>query len=337
MAHTQYPRTRTESFKIQKCLKPKDLHTYSLQRMDLFAPLGKDLEGLKNRMCHYWVYWVYFVLNILISCFLALAMSRHSQLFMKKWLTIALFVATPFALYAQNETKPFFFNNRHMAYTIRFGFLKAGTMECKSETNAHLIEGKKCYKLEVMGKTAGTFAAFAKIQDRWMSYVDTSIGLPFRFIRELRENNYSKEELTEFDRLNNLAVVSTKTNQDEYQVATYNTPANVHDMISAYLALNATSLHLMKKNDIVQLNIFLDDSTFEFRLKYLGKEEIKTKYGKRDSFKISPIMPENSIFSKKEAIICWISADCEKIPLKLRAKVKIGTLELNLEKYSGYE
>jgi hypothetical protein len=85
------------------------------------------------------------------------------------------------------------------------------------------------------------------------------------------------------------------------------------------------------------MNVFLDDSTYQFSIMYLGREQIKTKYGKKDSFKISPIMPENSVFSKKEAIICWISADSEKIPLKLRAKVKIGTLELDLQKYSGYE
>jgi hypothetical protein len=256
---------------------------------------------------------------------------------MINWITISLFVSAQFTLYAQNEVKPFFSTNRNMAYSIRFGFLKAGTMECISQTNAHMIENKKCYKLEVMGKTAGSFAAFAKIQDRWMSYVDTSIGLPFRFIRELRENKYTKEELTEFDRENNLAVVSTKTNQDEYKVATYNTPPNVHDMLSAYLALNAAPLHQLQLNEIVRMNVFLDDSTYQFSIMYLGREQIKTKYGKKDSFKISPIMPENSVFSKKEAIICWISADSEKIPLKLRAKVKIGTLELDLQKYSGYE
>lgn len=193
--------------------------------------------------------------------------------------------------------------------------------------------------MEIIGKTTGAAAAFANIHDRWISYVDSSTGYPFRFIRELQENNYVKEELTEFDRDNNIVVVSTKSSEqeDEYVARSFKVPTDAHDMVSAYLALNTYPLQNLKQDSSFNFHVFLEDSTYFFTIRYLGKETIKTKYGKKEAFKISPIMPENSVFSKEEAIVCWISTDKERIPLKLKAKLTVGAVEMELEHFSAYE
>jgi hypothetical protein len=237
---------------------------------------------------------------------------------------------------AQENSNLFFSKTINVSYRIHYGFIDAGVLECVTDTNSFLIESHKCFKMAITGRTTGAAAAFAKINDRWITYVDSSTGYPFRFVRELQENNYSKEELTEFDRTNSTAVVSNKTEKDEYNVTTHNTTPDAYDMVSAYLHLHSIKFNKLVKNDTIRINVFLEDSTFRFQIRYLGKEKIKTKYGKRHSYKISPIMPENSIFSKEEAIICWLSADNDKIPLKLRAKLVLGAIEMDLENYSGY-
>jgi len=259
---------------------------------------------------------------------------RFSRIFSLFYLVFVGFVYSGFA---QERSSPFFDKSRIVSYRIHYGFIDAGVLECVSDTNSYLIENRKCYKLAITGKTSGAAATFAKINDRWITYVDTVSGYPFRFIRELQENNYSKEELTEFDRENSLAVVSNKTEKDEYNVTTHKIPADAHDMVSAYLKLHSIHFQKHKIKDTLSINVFLEDSTYQFKIRYLGKEKIKTKYGKKHAYKISPIMPENSIFSKEEAIVCWLSADSERIPLKLRAKLIVGAVEMELEKYSGYE
>ena len=237
---------------------------------------------------------------------------------------------------AQDSTKAFFSNPRSIIYSLHYGFINAGTLECRSDTSMHIVEGHKCYKMDVLGQSSGAAAAFAKIHDKWITYIDRSTGLPFKFIRELQENKYVKEELTEFDRQNNIAIVSTKTNDDEYSVTSHTISAKAHDMVSAYLALNAASLDTMKLNQTLQFDVFLEDSTYSFKIKFLGKETINTVYGKKEAYKLAPIMPENSVFSKEEDLLCWISADKDKIPLKVRAKIAIGAIEMELDKYSGY-
>lgn len=234
-------------------------------------------------------------------------------------------------------SQPFFSQNKRVLYRIHYGFIEAGELMCASDTNYHYVENKKCRKMEIIGKTTGAAAAFANIKDRWISYVDSATGYPFRFIRELQENNYAKEELTEFDRDNKIVIVSTKSSEDEYEAKSFKVPADAHDMVSAYLALNTYPLQDLKKDSSFTFNVFLEDSTYSFAIRYLGKETIRTKYGKKEAFKISPIMPENGVFSKEEAILCWISTDEERIPLKLKAKLTVGAVEVELEHFSAYE
>ena len=237
---------------------------------------------------------------------------------------------------AQDSTKAFFSSSRSIIYSLHYGFINAGTLECRSDTNMHLIEGYKCYKMDVLGQTSGAAASFAKIHDKWITYVDRTTGLPVKFIRELQENKYVKEELTEFDRQNKIAIVSTKDDDTVYNVTSHVISAKAHDMVSAYLALNAAPLDTMKFNQTLQFDVFLEDSTYTFQIKFLGKETINTVYGKKEAYKLSPLMPENSVFSKEEDLLCWISADKHKIPLKVRAKIAIGSIEMELDKYSGY-
>ncbi len=249
---------------------------------------------------------------------------------------ILFFLLACIISHAQDSSKTFFSNSRSITYSLHYGFINAGTLECRSDTNMHLVEGYKCYKMDVLGQTSGAAASFAKIHDKWITYIDRKTGLPIKFIRELQENKYVKEELTEFDRQNNIALVSTKTNDDEYSVTSHVISSKAHDMVSAYLALNAAPLDTMKTNQTLQFDVFLEDSTYTFQIKFLGKESINTAYGKKDAYKLSPVMPENSVFSKEEDIVCWISADKDKIPLKVRAKIAIGSIEMELDRYSGY-
>ena len=251
-------------------------------------------------------------------------------------LLVIFFLSLLISVNAQDSTKAFFSKPRSIVYNLSYGFINAGTLECRSDTSMHKVENYNCYKMDVVGQSSGAAAAFAKIHDKWITYIDRNTGYPIKFIRELQENNYVKEELTEFDRPNNIAVVSTKTNDAEYSVTTHSITAKAYDMVSAYLALNAAPLDTMKTNQTLQFDVFLEDSTYSFQIKYLGKETLNTKYGKKEAHKLSPLMPENSIFNKEEDILCWISADADKIPLRVRAKIAIGTIEMDLEKYSGY-
>ena len=76
-----------------------------------------------------------------------------------------------------------------------------------------------------------------------------------------------------------------------------------------------------------------EDKTYNFRIVYLGKEKVKTKFGKTSSFVITPVMPDNKLFSGRNPIKMWISDDLNRIPLKIEAELLLGSLELDIESF----
>ena len=89
----------------------------------------------------------------------------------------------------------------------------------------------------------------------------------------------------------------------------------------------------LTKNEIIRMDAFFEDSVYDFKVRYIGKETIKTKLGKKETFVMTPIMPENGLFSGKESIKIWMSADEDRIPLKIRADMFIGGIEVDVTEY----
>jgi len=46
-------------------------------------------------------------------------------------------------------------------------------------------------------------------------------------------------------------------------------------------------------------------------------------------------MPKNSMFDGEDSILCWISDDLNRIPIKIQAKMFIGNSGLELVSFRG--
>jgi len=65
----------------------------------------------------------------------------------------------------------------------------------------------------------------------------------------------------------------------------------------------------------------------------LRKEKLKTKLGLIDALVLEPVMPENKLFDGGEAIKVWLSDDKNRIPLKIKAEMFIGAVEVDIKSY----
>ena len=107
-------------------------------------------------------------------------------------------------------------------------------------------------------------------------------------------------------------------------------------MMSAfyYLRNNVDSKNL-KINQEIQINLFFDKENFDFKLKFLGRELIETKFGKVASLKFRPYVQSGRVFKEKESLTVWISDDKNKVPLRLQADLAVGSIKADLEAYKG--
>lgn len=210
-------------------------------------------------------------------------------------------------------------------------WLKAGnaTLEVKEST----YNAKPVYHVVGKGWTTGAIKWFFKVKDHYESYFDKITGLPYKSIRQIDEGGHTKDIETEFDQHNNKAYVNNKKHKRQ---SIHATEKDVQDMVSAFYYLrNNFNPDTIKEGETVSLNMFFDEENYHFKLKFLGRETINTKFGKVKTLKFRPYVMAGRVFKAEESLTLWVSADKNKIPLKIKADLRVGSLQANLEAFKG--
>jgi hypothetical protein len=81
--------------------------------------------------------------------------------------------------------------------------------------------------------------------------------------------------------------------------------------------------------------MFFDDETTKFKLKFVGREDIKTKFGKVSCMIFKPYVQAGRVFKEEESLTVWISDDDNKIPIRLKASLAVGSIKADLEAFKG--
>ncbi|MGL4582477.1 MAG: DUF3108 domain-containing protein, partial [Flavobacterium sp.] len=81
--------------------------------------------------------------------------------------------------------------------------------------------------------------------------------------------------------------------------------------------------------------MFFDGEIFKFKLKYLGEEVLKTNFGKLKTLKFRPYVMAGRVFKEKESLTVWVSSDSNKVPVRIKASLAVGSLKADLEDYKN--
>lgn len=219
-----------------------------------------------------------------------------------------------------------------LKYNLHYGFLDAGEAVITVDPKLYKVGNHICFKLNVDGKTTGTTNMLFNVRDVFGSYIDTASLSPEIAYRVIKEGKYRKKELVYFDQAAHTAKVVVEGEPEE----NFKTPDNVLDIVSGYYYLRNINFNKMAVGSIISVNAFFEDKNYNFDMEYLGKEQLKTKKGTFNAIVISPLMPENALFrSGKNSVKLWMSDDENKIPLKAKAEMFVGSVVLDIEDFSG--
>ena len=222
-------------------------------------------------------------------------------------------------------------------YRVHYSFITAGEAIMAVDKEIHKLNGRPCYKIDVYGRTTGLADKLYGVDDNWGTYLDTAAIVPHKFYRYIKEGNYRKNEVVNFDQLKKKAIVNRldKKTRKIKDVQEFEVPGNVQDMVSGYYFLRALDYDNIKKGQVLSVDAFFDDEVYNFRVRFLGREEIKTKIGDMKAIVLQPLMPETKIFSGEDPIRVWISDDQYKIPLKIKANMVVGSVEIDIKDYQA--
>lgn len=226
-------------------------------------------------------------------------------------------------------------NCEKIEYIAHLGLIRAGAISITVDTNLHPIKSITCYKTVFEGKAIGTLDWFNNLSEKFTSYVDTASKLPQLFIRDIHENKFKKLEYSYFYHSKSKVVVKELQTSKADSIKEFAISNKMEDLISSYFLLRNVDFNNLKYNDSLSIDVFLENKSYNFKFKYLRKEIIKTKIGKFDCIVLAPKMPSNDFLRTANPIQVWLSNDDKRIPLKVKAKILAGSLEIDITNYKS--
>ncbi|MDO5655585.1 MAG: DUF3108 domain-containing protein [Flavobacteriaceae bacterium] len=221
-----------------------------------------------------------------------------------------------------------FQDKEFLRYRVHYGFLNAGFASLKvTET---MYNGKQHYHVLGEGSSTGAVRAFFKVDDRYETYFDKNKFTPSKFIRKVREGKHEKDRVLTFDNQRKVVTVNDLRAKTVTNVRFEN---QVQDMLSAFYYLRTKSNNDFKTGEFMKVDVFMDGEVYPFSLKVEGRERIKTKFGYINSIKLTPYVQAGRVFEAKESVSMWVSDDLNLIPLKLKANLVVGSLDMDLHNY----
>jgi hypothetical protein len=209
-------------------------------------------------------------------------------------------------------------------------FFNAGfsTIEVKETKNSN----KDAFHIIGTGKSTGLVSLFFKVKDDYQTFIYKDNLKPYRFIRKIDEGGYTKDKEITFDYNTNEATVKNNKSNTETKH-----PINdeIQDILSSLYFLRSQKLNSLKVGDEIELPMFFDQEIHNFKLLFLGEEVIKTKFGKVSSLAFRPMVQAGRVFKEQESVTVWISNDDNKIPLKIKASLAVGSLRADLDAFKG--
>lgn len=212
-----------------------------------------------------------------------------------------------------------------LVFDVNYGFITAG--EAIMAVPAYdSVAGRNCYRVEFSVNSLPSFSWIYKVEDRYLTFIDTETIAPWRFEQHIREGTYRRDFIADFDQVKLVA----KTTEGEHPIPEY-----VHDIMSAFYYARTLDFSNYKVGEGPTLFNFYKDKSHELKVKFLGRQELEVPAGTFRTLVVEPLVREGGLFKSEGRIVIWLTDDERKIPVRVNTKVVIGSIDTELREYSG--
>ncbi|MFH1194198.1 MAG: DUF3108 domain-containing protein [bacterium] len=212
-----------------------------------------------------------------------------------------------------------------LIFNLNYGFITAGIAEM-AIPEMKKISGRDAFHVTFKVNSVPSFDIVYKVRDRYETYIDAEGLFPWRFEQHIREGGYTRDFSAFFDQRKGKA----KTSEGSYDIPKY-----VNDIVSAFYVTRTFDFSKMKPGDKFHLENFYKDKVYPLDIVYRGKERISVEAGTFDCIIVEPLVKEGGLFKHDGDIIIWLTDDTIKMPVKVKTKIIIGSIDAELKYYEG--
>ena len=219
-------------------------------------------------------------------------------------------------------------------YNWGFIWLHAGEVEFNVSSQKY--NGRDVYHLYAYGTSFKSYDWIFKIREKYQSYIDPDTQMPFWYERDVYEGGYTAFEDYQFDYENE--VIHTyvqKRKKPAVEGALPLTPC-LFDVMSAVYYFRSVDFSKYREGDKIPINMILDSQTYNLYIRYLGKEEVKTRNKQKyKCLKFAIQLVEGTIFKDGEDAVIWVTDDHNRVPVIVEAKIIVGSVKAILNETKG--
>jgi hypothetical protein len=214
--------------------------------------------------------------------------------------------------------------SEYLKYRINWlGTIKAGELVMEIEP---LDPEKDRYLVKVTARSAGLLAAFYPVKDYFEIVVEGRERLPVRMTMEQKEGRRQGRRLTVYDQ-EGREVSYTK---DEQPPQSYPVTGPVHNEFTSFLIMRTLPL---RAGEPLMVPTFADRKRHEVTVLVEAGATRQSLLGQVETMKVQPQLPFEGLYEKMGNPEIWLTADSNRIPVRIEAKIKIGSLTAELAEY----
>jgi hypothetical protein len=210
-----------------------------------------------------------------------------------------------------------FSSGEKFVYDVKFGSVDVGDAVMEV-VGIDQVRGRDAYHVRFTVK-GGTF--FYKVNDRYESWIDTTLLVSLRHHQQIDEGRYERERKYEISFERGVYQENEKPEQP--------TVAQPLDDGSFFFFLRAIPLEV---GQTYTFDRYFKPDRNPVTVTVVRREKIKVPAGTFDAIVLHPTIKAKGVFGEGGQAEIWLADDSTRAMLQMKSKLKIGSLNLYLKK-----
>jgi len=184
-------------------------------------------------------------------------------------------------------------------------------------------------------RTFSFFDMFFKVRDSYEGRFRARNISPLYFYRDIHEGKYTIQNIFHFQEDHSVQM-RTIRRDNNIKDTLIQGDAHTFDLMTLLYFTRNIDISAMQKGDIHPLSFVIDSELYNLQFRYEGLEQKKIQgAGTFRCHKFAASLVAGVVFSGKEEMYVWISADENRIPLYMESPIVVGKVTVRLSRYEG--
>ena len=257
----------------------------------------------------------------------------------KKYLIIWV-IACLFPTFSFAQDLPFQSGEKlHYDIHYKYGFvmMKAGT--ANYQVNNTQLNQQPVVRTSLNFRTSSFFDKIYKIRDTLYSYLDVKDLYPVYHKRHVHEGSTHYMEQIFFSERNGnetKARIKRETKTAVKLDTIMKTELPGYDLLGIFAFARTLDYNSLNLNESFNISTFVGRNLVNIKVRYKGQSIVeKSDRLKYNTFRLEIDILDDAFDSEKNAMEIWISNDLNRIPIKIKGKLKIGAAEVFLTSHEN--